>query len=159
MSRTEGYIIYQASRPSDYTYGLNRMPSVDPHFDWTADFREYMQGFKEGVQNDFGIKIEEEEIPGNDEQYEVFLSGMAFAEPPNMSGKIKYVINRLERVYKLGLKLGLLHLGYPIGAIDGMTNRAIESSDILEECRNQVQEIRSRLPQIQSEAPVFVNAL
>jgi hypothetical protein len=98
--------VSESSRQRDYRLGFNMM---EPENAKKGSYGEYANGFDDGVAVNFGISIDPQEIPFDQESYDAFLAGLAGTDCEDQS-----IENNLQPniFHELGLKLLLLHLGY-----------------------------------------------
>jgi len=144
----ETRMLAQRIRPSDYELGLERKEAVNLKRNWRADDGMYIKGFMDGVKKDFDISIKYYEAPLDRDSYDAFLSGLAGFDFPGLSSEVTrpiYDRPRLDRSYDLGLKLLLLHLGYPVDEIESRRIHIRKNPNLLEYYREEAEKLRTEL--------------
>lgn len=130
-----------------FKVGLDRKPPVGSNKKGRKDMQvldAYIWGFRSGLERDFG-SFSFGPIPMTDELYNAFLAGLAGA-PLDSKDKNPFDINSFsEYTYKTGLRILLLHLGYPKEEIEGRVIQSISNQEELKKYRKEAEELRNEL--------------
>lgn len=128
-----------------YIDGLNRrLPLGGSGIKDAQALKDYKKGFKAGVLRDFEAPITGLEIPEDGQTYDAFISGVAAVTYPYIGTALRssrYEKPKVRRAYELGLKLLMLHLGYPLSSIEDRITYAINHPEIVDMYRQEAERI------------------